>query len=197
MRQEGVGEVVAKPGRWGRIPGVRAQAWSAAAGEGEDAALSAMAPWLARLTGLGLELPPAARPVATYVPAAAFGGLVWVSGQLPMVRGEVAVRGRLGAGLDLAAGQEAARLCVLNALAAACAVVPGGAAGLEGVLRVEGFVQCTPEFHDQPRVVNGASDLLAVLFPGGGHVRTAVGCAALPLDAAVEVAVVFRATSHP
>ncbi len=153
---------------------------------------SPTAPWLDRLAALGLELPPAPRPVATYVPATVAGNLIWVSGQLPTAAGEVRFRGRLGAGLDVAQGQEAARLCALNALAAACGAAAGGAAAIAGVLRVEGYVQCAPEFHDQPKVLNGASDLFGALFPGTGHVRSAVGCAALPLDAAVEVAVVFR-----
>ncbi len=150
-----------------------------------------MAAWLRRLAELGLELPEVARPVAAYVPARVHGGLVYVSGQLPMVRGEVSQRGRLGQAVSVEQGQEAARRATLNALAAASAVAPGGPEAIVGVLRVEGFVQCDPDFHEQPQVINGASHLLGTLFPEAGHVRLAVGCQSLPLDAAVEVAVTF------
>lgn len=155
------------------------------------------APWLARLRELGLELPVVAKPVAAYVPAVRHGNVVFVSGQLPSAGGQVVHLGRLGAGLDVQEGQAAARLCALNALAAASAVAPGGPAGLCGVLKVEGFVQCTADFHDQAQVINGASDLLGAVFPGTGHARAAVGCAALPLDAAVEVAVTFWVAECP
>jgi enamine deaminase RidA (YjgF/YER057c/UK114 family) len=155
------------------------------------------AAWLGRLAALGLELPAVPRPVAAYVPAVRSGELIFVSGQLPSAGGQLMYRGRFGADLGVEEGQAAARLCALNALAAACAVAPGGAAGLAGVVRVEGFVQCAPDFHDQSKVCNGASELFGALFPDGGHARTAVGCAALPLDAAVEVAVTFRVSAEP
>lgn len=148
--------------------------------------------WQEHLAAMGLSLPPVAPPVAAYVPAVVQGDLVYVSGQLPSSAGQVRHRGRLGGGVELEEGRAAARLCALNALAAAAAVAPGGPAAIAGVVKVEGFVQCTPEFHDQPAVINGASELFGALFPGGGHARAAVGCAALPLDAAVEVAVIFR-----
>lgn len=151
--------------------------------------------WQERLTALGLQLPAPAKPVAAYVPAVAHGDLVYVSGQLPLSGGEVAYRGRVGGELSVADGQAAARLCALGALAAASAATPGGAADLVGVLRVEGFVQCAGDFHQQPQVINGASELLGALFPGAGHARIAVGVAALPLDAAVEVAVTFLCRS--
>lgn len=147
--------------------------------------------WLARLSELGLQLPAVAKPVAAYVPAVAHRGLVHVSGQLPSAGGQVLHRGRVGAGVSIEEGQVAARLCALNALAAACAAVPGGAGAITSVLKVEGFVQCGPDFHDQPKVINGASELFGALFPGTGHARVAVGAVALPLDAAVEVAVTF------
>lgn len=147
--------------------------------------------WLERLRDLGLELPPVAQPVAAYVPAVRHGGLIWVSGQLPLLGGQLRYRGHLGAAVSLAEGQAAAKLAALGALSAASAVAPGGAVGLGAPISVEGFVQCTPEFHDQAKVINGASELFGVLFPGVGHRRAAVGCTAIPLDAAVEVAVVF------
>ena len=147
--------------------------------------------WLHRLADLGLRLPAVAAPVAAYVPATCEGSLIWVSGQLPTSEGRI-LTGRLGAGLDLEEGRAAARLCALNALAAAVAACPDGPGGIGGVVRVEGYVQCVPDFHEQPKVVNGASELFGALFPGPGHARLAIGCAALPLDAAVEVAVIFR-----
>ncbi len=156
-----------------------------------------MSAWVQRLAELGLELPDVARPVAAYVPARVHGDLVHVSGQLPSVRGAVRQQGRLGEDVTVEQGQEAARLATLNALAAAAAVAPGGAEAIDGVLRVEGYVQCSPDFHEQPQVVNGASHLLGTLFPGAGHVRLAVGCAALPLNAAVEVAVTFILAPRP
>ena len=157
----------------------------------------AMVDWLARLRELGLELPTVAKPVAAYVPAVRHGAFVFVSGQLPSSGGQLLHRGRLGADLNVEQGRAAARLCALNALAAAASVAPGGPAGLISVLKVDGFVQCTPEFHDQAQVINGASELLGAVFPGSGHARAAVGCAALPLDAAVEVAVTFLVGDRP
>ena len=150
-----------------------------------------MAAWLRRLAEMGLDLPDVARPVAAYVPARVHGDLIHVSGQLPAVRGEIRQRGRLGDDVTVEQGQDAARLATLNALAAAASVAPGGPDAIGGVLRVEGYVQCSPDFHEQSQVVNGASHLLGALFPEAGHVRLAVGCAALPLNAAVEVAVTF------
>ncbi len=147
--------------------------------------------WLERLRAMDLELPEVARPVAAYVPAVLHGGLIMVSGQLPTSKGQLCYRGRVGTELTVEEGQAAARLCALNALAAAASVAPGGAAALSAPLAVQGFVQCGAEFHDQARVLNGASELLGALFPGRGHSRAAVGCSALPLDAAVEVAMTF------
>lgn len=147
--------------------------------------------WRAALAELGLELPAVAKPIAAYVPAVAHGGLVYVAGQLPSASGQVLYKGRVGDGLSIEEGQLAARLCALNALAAACAAAPGGAQAIIGVLKVEGFVQCVADFHDQPKVINGASEFFGALFPGTGHARVAVGAVALPLDAAVEVAVTF------
>ena len=153
--------------------------------------------WWVRLRELGLELPTVAKPVAAYVPAVRHGPFVFVSGQLPSAGGQLLHRGRLGADVDIEQGRAAARLCALNALAAAAAVAPGGPAGLAAVLKVDGFVQCTADFHDQAQVINGASELLGAAFPGSGHARAAVGCAALPLDAAVEVAVTFLVAERP
>jgi enamine deaminase RidA (YjgF/YER057c/UK114 family) len=148
---------------------------------------------LARLAALGLALPPAAAPVANYLPVARAGNLLFVSGQLPVVAGKVdpAHQGKLGAKVSLEAGQDAARLAALNVLAQANAAV-GDLARLRA-LRLGGFVNAVPDFGQIPQVVNGASDLFAAeLGENGKHARAAVGVAQLPLDAAVEIEAVFE-----
>lgn len=138
-----------------------------------------------RLKELGLELPKAAAPVASYVPVVVDGHTAYVSGQLPFVDGQL-VTGKLGADVSLEQGQQAAQACALMILSQLEA-----ARLLERVahfVKLGGFVASTPDFTDQPKVVNGASDLLFhVLGEAGKHARSAVGVPALPLDAAVEV----------
>ncbi len=140
-----------------------------------------------RLRELGISLPPPPAPAGAYTPAVRTGNLVFVAGQLPSRDGQVQFAGQLGRDLDVPAGQQAARLCALNGLsvlAAAC----GSLDAVRRIVRVAGFVCSAPEFTDQPRVVNGASELLVQVFgPAGVHARVAVGCASLPLGAAVEV----------
>lgn len=146
----------------------------------------------ARLAELGLTLPAAAAPVANYVPWVLSGSLLFVSGQLPMRDGRVAVTGKLGAGLDIAQGQEAARLCALMILAQARSAT-GDLDRIVRCVELGGFVACTPDFTDHPRVVNGASDLMVeVLGDAGRHSRFAVGVPSLPLDAAVEIRATFE-----
>jgi enamine deaminase RidA (YjgF/YER057c/UK114 family) len=146
----------------------------------------------ARLAELGLTLPAAAAPVANYVPWVLSGRLLFVSGQLPMRDGRVAVTGKLGAGLDIAQGQEAARLCALMILAQARSAT-GDLDRIVRCVELGGFVACTPDFTEHPRVVNGASDLMVeVLGDAGRHSRFAVGVPSLPLDAAVEIRATFE-----
>jgi enamine deaminase RidA (YjgF/YER057c/UK114 family) len=146
-----------------------------------------------RLAELGLQLPPAAAPAANYRPYTVSGRLLLISGQLPFRGGKIAITGRLGAGVSLEQGQEAARLCALNILAQAKAACGGDLGRLARCMKLGGFVSCTPEFVDHPKVVNGASDLIAaVMGEAGQHARFAVGCASLPLDAAVEVEAIFE-----
>jgi enamine deaminase RidA (YjgF/YER057c/UK114 family) len=144
-----------------------------------------------RLAELGLALPAVVPPLASYVPAVRSGSLVFTSGQLPMVDGAMAVTGKVGANVTPEQAKELAATCALNALAAVDALV-----GLEAVVRVVkvvGFVASTPDFTGQPGVVNGASELLgSVLGDAGVHARSAVGVAALPLDAPVEVELVVE-----
>ena len=144
-----------------------------------------------QLARLGLELPAVVRPVASYVPAVRAGDLVFTSGQLPMVGGELPAVGKVGAQVTPEQAQELARTCALNALAAVDALV--GLDNVVQVVKVVGFVASTPEFTGQPAVVNGASQLLGEVFgEAGQHARSAVGVAALPLDAPVEVEMVVR-----
>lgn len=145
-----------------------------------------------RLDEMGLRLPPAAAPAANYVPFVVSAGLIFISGQLPIQGGGVAVRGRLGAGVSLEEGQAAARLCALNILAQAKAACDGDLERIARCVKLGGFVACSEEFIDHPKVINGASDLIArVMGEAGSHARFAVGCPSLPLGAAVEVEAVF------
>lgn len=142
------------------------------------------------LADLGLELPPAAAPVAAYVPVVEAGGLLHVSGQLPFRDGRV-VTGRLGDDVSLAAGQDAAQRCALMLVAQIKAHL-GTLERVTRVVKLGVFVNSTADFTDQPKVANGASELMVALFGDDGrHARAAVGVAALPLGAAVEVEAVF------
>jgi enamine deaminase RidA (YjgF/YER057c/UK114 family) len=145
----------------------------------------------ARLKELGLTLPPVVPPVAAYVPAVQTGNLVYTSGQLPMVDGELPAVGKVGAQVTAEQGKELARTCALNALAAIDALV--GIDSVVRVVKVVGFVASSPDFTGQPGVINGASELLGEVFGDKGrHARSAVGVAALPLDAPVEVELIVE-----
>ena len=143
-----------------------------------------------RLAQLGLSVPEVATPVAVYVPAVRDGNLVFTSGQLPMVSGALAQTGKVGTGADLVSPEDAKKLaetCALNAIAAVKSVI-GDLDKVTRVVKVVGFVASDPSFTGQPGVVNGASELLGKAFGDAGiHARSAVGVAALPLDAPVEV----------
>ncbi len=143
----------------------------------------------ARLEELGIELPEVPAPVANYVPAVRTGKYVYTSGQLPIVDGEL-VTGRLGEDVSIEEGMAAARGCALNGIAAA-ANAAGGVDRLARAVKVVGFVSSTDDFHAQPQVVNGASDLLAEVF-GSPHARSAVGTNTLPMNVAVEIEFIFE-----
>ncbi len=149
-----------------------------------------------RLAELGLTLPPVTAPLAAYVPAVAYGGLAWSSGQLPMVDGKLMRAGLVGAAVDPSDATELARICGLNALAALSSVAgPGGIDAITRVIKVVGFVASASGFYGQPAVVDGASRLLADVFGEAGRsARSAVGVAALPLNAPVEVEVIVALT---
>jgi enamine deaminase RidA (YjgF/YER057c/UK114 family) len=144
-----------------------------------------------RLAELGLVLPPVAAPVAAYVPARRSGSFVFTSGQLPVIDGALPATGRVGAEVDAELAATLARTCALNALAAVDALV--GLDAVTGVVKVVGFVASAPGFTGQPAVVNGASNLLVEVFgEAGAHARSAVGVAALPLNAPVEVELIVE-----
>lgn len=143
-----------------------------------------------RLAELGLELPEVATPVAAYVPAVLDRGVIRTSGQIPVVEGEPVCIGAVGEdGADPEDAKDAARICALNALAAA-ADLAGGVDRLAGVVKVLGFVASRPDFYGQAGVINGASELFGEVF-GSAHARSAVGVAALPLNVSVEVEAEF------
>lgn len=145
-----------------------------------------------RLKDLGIDLPVPAVAVANYVPFVVTGNLVFVSGQLPLENGKLAVQGKLGAEVDIADGTRAARLCALGLLAQLKSAT-GDLDRVKRVVRLTAFVASTPDFTDQPKVVNGASDLMVeVLGDAGRHARVAVGSPALPLNAAVEIDGIFE-----
>jgi enamine deaminase RidA (YjgF/YER057c/UK114 family) len=145
----------------------------------------------AKLADLGLTLPTATTPLAAYLPAVQSGDHVYVSGQLPMVEGQLAATGKVGAEVGPEQGAELARQCALNALAAVDALV--GIDRVVKVVKVVGFVASAPGFTGQPVVINGASELFGEVFgEAGRHARSAVGVAELPLGAPVEVEAIFE-----
>ncbi len=146
-----------------------------------------------KLKELGLELPAAAAPVASYVPTVETDGLLYVSGQISFAADGSLIKGRLGADMDVAAGQKAAERCALMILAQVGAALGGNFGRVERVVKLGVFVQCTPDFTDQPEVANGASDLFVAVFgEAGKHARAAVGVPALPRGVAVEVDAVLQ-----
>jgi enamine deaminase RidA (YjgF/YER057c/UK114 family) len=147
--------------------------------------------WSARLAELGIELPPVVKPVAAYVPAVQTGNLVYTAGQVPVVAGEMAGTGKVGAEITPEQGRELARVCALNALAAVDSLV--GIDAIVRIVKVVGFVASAPGFGGQPGVVNGASLLLGDVFgESGAHARSAVGVSELPLNAPVEVELIVE-----
>lgn len=147
----------------------------------------------ARLKSLGLTLPVASTPVANYVPYVRTGNLVFVSGQLPLQDGSLRYAGVVGAELSPEDAYEAAKLCGLNLIAQAKAACGGDLDRVTRVVKLTGFVAGGAQFTDQPKVVNGASDLMVAVFgEAGRHCRAAVGAPSLPRGAAVEVEAIFE-----
>jgi enamine deaminase RidA (YjgF/YER057c/UK114 family) len=145
-----------------------------------------------RLIELGISLPTPGTPVAAYIPTKQAGNLVFVSGQVPFRDGKLVATGPVPSAVPLEKAQECARQCVLNGLAVVKAAM-GSLDRVKSVVRVGVFVQCEAGYTDQPKVANGASDLLVQIFgEAGRHARAAVGCNALPLGACVEVEMVVE-----
>lgn len=145
-----------------------------------------------RITKLGLELPEVAKPLAAYIPAKQINNLLMTSGQVPIVKGEMKYSGKVGKDLSEEQGQKAAQLCALNCLAAIKSVA-GSLDNIDEVLKLTVFVNSADGFTAQPKVANGASELIGQIFGDKGkHVRSAVGVSELPLNAAVEIEMIVR-----
>jgi enamine deaminase RidA (YjgF/YER057c/UK114 family) len=145
-----------------------------------------------KIISLGLTLPTAAAPVASYVPAVKSGNLIFTAGQLPVLDGKVVKEGKVGAEVSPEDAKALAQICALNALAAIALVADLDQ--IERVVRVGGFVNCAPGFVAIPAVVNGASEFLLKVFGevNGKHARTAVGVAELPLNAPIEIELIVQ-----
>ena len=147
----------------------------------------------ARLTELGIDLPVAPKPAAAYIPAVRSGNLVFVSGQVPFDNGELAWKGKVGVEYSLEEGQQAARLCALNAIAVVKDVLGGDLDKVTRVVKLGGFVNCPADFEQHPAVINGASNVVGEIFGDtGAHARFAVGVGSLPFNVAVEVEAIFE-----
>ena len=151
----------------------------------------AATPW-ERLAELGLTLPDVVPPLAAYVPAVRAGDLVFTAGQIPLRDGSLLATGKVGAEVSPEDARACAEQCALNALAAVVSVV-GDLAAIEQIVKVVVYVASAPDFTGQPAIANGASELLGAVFgEAGAHARSAVGAAALPMDAPVEVELVVK-----
>lgn len=140
-----------------------------------------------RLAELGLEIPSPVAPVANYVPFVHSGNALYISGQVSMAATGL-IKGKLGADMSVEGGAEAAKACAINLIAQMKAALNGDLSRVRRIVKLTGFVNCTPDFTEQPKVMNGASDLMVQVFGDAGrHARAAVGAPSLPLGAAVEV----------
>ena len=140
-----------------------------------------------KIKELGFNLPGAPKPVAAYIPAYRVNNLIFTAGQIPSIAGELMFKGKIDKELNLVEGQRAAEICVLNCLAAVKGIL-GDLDSIERIVKLTVFVNSSEGFTDQPKVANGASELLIKIFgEKGKHARSAVGVIALPLNAAVEI----------
>ncbi len=147
----------------------------------------------ARLRELDVTLPETSAPAANYIPFVITGSLVFISGQVTALHGEILHQGKLGVDISVDEGYQAARLCALNLLSQLKAACDGNLDRVKRVVKLSGFVNCAPDFTQQPQVINGASDLMVDVFGDAGrHARFAVGAPSLPLGVATEVDGVFE-----
>lgn len=145
-----------------------------------------------KLVSVGVVVPDVPLPLAAYVPGLISGNMVYTSGQLPMVNGQLAFKGRLGENASVEDGYAAAKQCACNCLGVVKALI-GDLDRVKRVVKVVGFVNSTVDFEAQPKVINGASELLQAAFgEAGAHARSAVGVAALPLGAMCEVEIIVE-----
>jgi enamine deaminase RidA (YjgF/YER057c/UK114 family) len=145
-----------------------------------------------KLNQLGLKLPEVAKPLAAYVPAKKVGNLIMTSGQVPLVNGEIKYKGKLGKDLNEEDGQKAAEICALNCLAAIKSIA-GSLDNIAEVVKLTVFVSSTEEFTAQPKIANGASELMVKIFgENGQHSRSAVGVSSLPAGSSVEIEMIVR-----
>ena len=145
------------------------------------------------IKNLGLNIPELPKALANYVPYKIIGKTMYISGQAPVQNGELIYKGKVGSDITIEDGIEAARLCVTNIIAAVKAGLEGDWGKLDSFVKLTGFVNCHDDFTDQPKVINGASDLIASVFGDAGmHTRAAVSVNSLPLGVAVEVDAIFE-----
>jgi enamine deaminase RidA (YjgF/YER057c/UK114 family) len=145
-----------------------------------------------KLKAMGLSLPKPPKPVAAYIPAVKTGNLIFISGQIPVVNGELKYKGKVGQGLSIEDGYEAAKICVLNALSIVKDMV-GSLDKVKRIVRVVGYVNCSDDFEEPHKVVNGASELLVEIFgEKGRHARLALGTNTLPLGATIELEMIVE-----
>ncbi|MHB8158797.1 MAG: RidA family protein [Desulfocucumaceae bacterium] len=145
-----------------------------------------------KLKEMGISLPDVPKPLASYVPAVKVEGYIYTSGQIPFVDGDLKYKGRVGGDLTEADGYEAAKICAINCLSAVKGLT-GSLDSIERIVKVTGFVNSASGFSGQPKVINGASDLLGEVFgEAGRHARSAVGVSELPLNAAVEIEIIVK-----
>ena len=147
----------------------------------------------ARLSELGITLPQPAKPVANYVPVVIAGPIAYVSGQVSISPNGRAIKGKVGAEVSVDEAVEAARICALNIIAQLRDALGGNLDRVRHCLKLTGYVNAVPDFEQQPKVINGASDLMVQIFGDSGrHARAALGAGSLPLNVAVEVDAIFE-----
>ena len=140
------------------------------------------------IKNLGLNIPDLPKALANYVPFKIIGKTIYISGQAPVHNGELIYKGKVGSDISIEEGVEAAKLCVINIIAALKTGLEGDWDKLDSFVKLTGFVNCQDNFTDQPKIINGASDMLVEIFGDQGrHARVAVGSNALPLGIAVEI----------
>ena len=145
-----------------------------------------------KIKELGFELPEAPNPLAAYIPALQIGDLVYTAGQIPMIKGELKYKGKIGQNLNIEEGRKAAEVCALNCLSVIKSVI-GDLDKIERVVKLVVYVNSADVFTEQPKVANGASELIGKIFgEAGKHVRSAVGVNELPIDSAVEIEMIVK-----